>query len=392
MLTHRTLLFKKQMRGNVFELSFLLSAPASMLSFFLSPFVESQGVSLDLLGYIFSISSTGSLFSFLFLPQLLNKYRLRSVLFLVSIAYTAGLLSLMYSYDFTTLTLSLLVTTGTYGCILALLDMYVERGVDNDHTEGEVRGIYLGLQNAAYIISPLVGGLLITMGGYVAFFLGALLSMVPFLLIVITRLPQVVTPHIHYSLKSSFSSIVTSSPLISVFSVYTLLRFFYVLTGIYISLFLLSQNGINYWLTGLIITISLIPQVIVEVPTGVLLGKNDVHEYIGVVGFGIMAITLGIMPYVATSSILVWILLLFAMRIGTSFVEIVSETYFFSHITHSNTPAISAFRAIGPISSIAAPLVGALAMSLFHFEGVFFLLTVLMLFGALASLRLTARA
>jgi predicted MFS family arabinose efflux permease len=136
----------------------------------------------------------------------------------------------------------------------------------------------------------------------------------------------------------------------------------------------------------MLIAISLIPMVVVEVPVGHLLGNRDnahhwQHNHVGMAGFGILALTAALVPFVESNEFVVWALLLFTMRIGAALVEIVAETYFFS-IAGSDTEKAALFRALYPVSFIVGPLCASVAMSLAGYSALFFFLSCISLFGA----------
>lgn len=394
MLSHHGLLFKRHMRGAVYELSFLSSLAASILSFFTGTLAVSLGLSDAFLGIIFAGTSLLSLVLFFLLPRYTHIYPLRTILIGSATLFTAGLIINAASNTIFAFMVSLLLSTASYGILLSILDMYVERGIDMGHPEGTVRGLYLAFANAAYIMGPFVGGLLIEMGGFPALFLGATVSIIPFLGIAYAHLPKVspISRHVHTPLKAYFSHVFANHHLRTVYIVYFLLRIFFSVVGIYTAIYLVSHQAFTYWQAGLVITISLIPMVIFEIPVGKLLDTTWKHSTVGAVGFSLIAITSGIVPYINTNSIYIWALLFFCMRIGASLVEIVAETYFFHHIDSSNAAAVSVFRGMFPISSLVAPLCASFILYLFSFDGLFTLLAFACAAGALVSTHLTERA
>src|SRR5574343_1523853 len=72
-----------------------------------------------------------------------------------------------------------------------------------------------------------------------------------------------------------------------------------------------------------------------------------------------MAITTFCIPALRHSDLVLWAIFLFMTRVGASFVEVASETYFFKHVTDKNAGFISLFRSTRPISFIIAPAVVA---------------------------------
>ena len=85
---------------------------------------------------------------------------------------------------------------------------------------------------------------------------------------------------------------------------------------------------------------------------------------------------------------LAWVIILFCSRVGASFVEIMTESYFFKQIGPTDTGFISIFRLARPVSIVLGATIGVLALNLFSFEKIFFVVVVVILFGLQQSLSL----
>ena len=91
--------------------------------------------------------------------------------------------------------------------------------------------------------------------------------------------------------------------------------------------------------------------------------------------------------------LLAWAGLLFLTRVGASFVEITSESYFFKHVNEKNTGLISLFRMTKPIAYIITPAVVVSTLYFFTIKNtpygyIFSILGVLMLVGVRYGLKL----
>ena len=83
---------------------------------------------------------------------------------------------------------------------------------------------------------------------------------------------------------------------------------------------------------------------------------------------------------------MLWMVAMFITRVGASFVEVTSESYFFKHAQGEDTDKMSLFRMARPISSIVVPLLGAVALSFTDMSFSFVLLALLMVPGLLLTL------
>lgn len=396
-MLHSSPVFKKRMRGSLYEIGALLAICNSVIVFFIGTFSESLGITGFQLASLYAVGSIISLVGFVALPYFIAAFTARRVLIATSTLYTLGVFATAAAHSFYSLLVPFTLVSLTFGIMLALLDIYVEHSTDTSHTEGDVRGLYLALQNAAYILGPFVGGLVLTMGGYSALFIASAAFMVPAIGIIYERLGSVTPPpphthpshrtrlhaHVHHAGLSlpHLTTIWHNRMLREVYTFYFLLRIFFALFGIHVAIYLSTVHSFSFATIGTLIAIALIPMVAVEMPVGHLLGRAWHHSHVGMVGFGIIALTCSIIPFIDSHSFTVWALLLFTMRIGASLVEIVAETYFFSLAGH-DAQKVGLFRATYPLSFIIGPALGSSAIYLAGYNGMFMLLASLSLVGA----------
>ena len=105
------------------------------------------------------------------------------------------------------------------------------------------------------------------------------------------------------------------------------------------------------------------------------------------VGFLITGISLLTMPFIG-KIFLAWLVILFISRVGASLIEVTTESYFFKHVGAEDTGLISIFRLTRPVSIVLGATTGILALNLFSFEKIFFVLAVVVFFGFKESLSL----
>lgn len=389
-MMHHAPVFKKRLRGSLFEISMCASLCASIVTFFTGSFAETIGLDASAIALVYAISAVVSIATFIYIPTLIRLFGSKPVLLGSALLYTLTTFGMGVAHSYASLLVPCMINMASFGALLAMLDIYLEHSTDASHREGEVRGIYLGLQNAGYIIGPFVGGLLLTVGGYTALFWASTIFMMPVLGVIYEHMKNEPVPekpahhtHLHHAGLTWAHGVALwgQRQLRTTYLFYFLLRMFFALTGIYTAIFLNEVHHLSPFAIGSIIAISLLPMAVVELPVGRLLDTSWDHGHVGMAGFGIIAITCALVPFVESSSAVVWSLLFFAMRIGASLVEIVAETYFFS-LAGNDTQKVGLFRATYPLAYIVAPACAAGALALSGFEGLFYLLAFLSLFGA----------
>jgi predicted MFS family arabinose efflux permease len=163
-----------------------------------------------------------------------------------------------------------------------------------------------------------------------------------------------------------------------------ILEVFYTIMVIYTPIYLSRNIGFSWTEIGFIFAVMLLPFVLFELPAGELADHWCGEKEIMTIGFFIMGMSLLVMPFLS-KDIFAWMVVLFISRVGASFVEVTSESFFFKHVWKSDTGLISIFRLTRPISVILGSLVGAVCLLFLPFKALFLVLAILVFFGTQTS-------
>ena len=125
----------------------------------------------------------------------------------------------------------------------------------------------------------------------------------------------------------------------------------------------------------------LIPFVIFELPLGKIADKLYGEQELLIIGFFIMALFTGSLAFITTKNILLWATLLFVTRTGASFVEIMTESYFFKQVSIRDADEISVFRDTRPLAFIIAPILATMIIPITKVTGLFLVLAAILLSG-----------
>ena len=106
-------------------------------------------------------------------------------------------------------------------------------------------------------------------------------------------------------------------------------------------IYLNQYVGFTWDKIGIIFTIVLLPYMLFEFPLGKLADRWLGEKEFLIIGFVIMAGATGALTFITSTSIVVWTIALFMTRVGGSFTEIMSETYFFKQIDDGDVNIIS---------------------------------------------------
>jgi MFS family permease len=152
---------------------------------------------------------------------------------------------------------------------------------------------------------------------------------------------------------------------------------------IYIPIYLHNYIGLPYnVIVGMIIPIALIPFPLFEIFLGRIADKYWGEKEILITGFIIAGFGVMLIPFITSTLWWVWAITLFITRIGASFIELMSESYFYKHVDSRDVSLMSAFRMLRPLSYIFGTIVATAALAILpEFRDLFFVLGIFLLAG-----------
>ncbi len=153
-------------------------------------------------------------------------------------------------------------------------------------------------------------------------------------------------------------------------------------------MYLRDYIGFSWTQIGLIFTLMLLPFVIFEVPVGEMADNKYGEKEFLTIGFIVMGLATLFISFITAQVLFIWAAVLFITRIGASFVEVSTESYFFKQVNQSKTDVISFFRVTRPISFIVAPILATISLQFIPFQYMFIVIGTLMIVGSHYSLAL----
>ncbi|MFA5889285.1 MAG: MFS transporter [Candidatus Paceibacterota bacterium] len=276
----------------------------------------------------------------------------------------------------------------TISLILFNMDVFIEDVSKDDSLTGSIRATYLTVTNITIVIAPSLIALLLFKNIYSFVYIASCLFLIP-LYYFFRRLKKVKTPTIqHIKIKETLSEYIKNKNLYNIFVSNFLLQLFYAYMVVYVPLYLEKYIGFSWSEIGIMFTIMLLPFVLFELPIGELADDKYGEKEFLTVGFVIMGLATLFISFLTVKVFWMWALLLFITRIGASFVEISSESYFFKQVGPEKSDVVSFFRMSRPLSFIIAPLLATLTLQFISFQYIFILVGALMVLGTKYSLAL----
>ncbi len=362
----------------------LLSLHWSVVIYINSSYLE-QYLTDTTVGFLYTVSALLTIFFFLTMSQLLNRTGKHLLTLTLAILECLTLIGLALATTPLLLMPLFIVHLTVVPLILFNLDIYMEELIgDDEHGTGGKRGILLTIMSLAGACAPLLSGYLIGEGEPQfahAYFASALL-MVPFIMIIMWRFKAFEdTKYPSIAVIEGFKQFWVRKNLRSVFIAHFTLQLFFAWMVIYTPLYLADHIGLSWTSIGEILFIGLMAYVLFEYFVGVIADRWTGEKEFMALGFLILIIATTWFAFIESASIGVWMFAMFMTRVGASFVEVTTESYFFKHTHSKDTSIISFFRMTRPLSYVLGALLGSLTLYLLPFNILFLVLGLLMLPG-----------
>jgi hypothetical protein len=365
----------------LYALGLLLAVSAALPAYMQSSFLASF-VSLEIVSLFFVAANLITVFCIAFFPRTIKNLGnfLSSKLTLAG--YALSLFLLMRADTATTALLGLIMFTVFSNLMWINMDLLVE-SFSKDSKTGRIRTTYFTFINAGWILAPALSSYLISLSGYpVAFFAAACLVIPAFLLFLSKK--KELNGVICYGQDDPIiiiKDIWKNRNLRGIFSIAFLLQVFYSTAVVYIPIYLNQVIGLSWKELGLAFSIMLLPFVIFEIPAGILADKRYGEKEILFVGFSIIIISLLMFFLLKSTSIWIWIIILFFSRVGAALIEAMRETYFFKLVDVEDVGHINIFRTAAPLGYIAGPIIALPIISCLPMNYLFLVIAIVSLSG-----------
>ncbi len=338
-------------------------------------------------GILYSIGAFGTLCFLSVIPKLLRRYGTFRVLTTATLIEMGALFTLAFGHATGVIAAAFVVQQIAAPLIYFNLDILLEAQSKNSAT-GRLRGMLFTVANVALIVSIFITSSILVSGNYLPVYVSAALLLIPFLAIAAIffhnlKDPEYETPRF---LKTA-AVLFRNRNLRGIFMVSLLLQIFYAFMVIYTPIYLHSYLHFSWEDIGFILTIMVLPFLLLEFPLGFLADKFTGEREMLVVGFLVMGGATALIAF-APPTVVMLATLLFMTRVGASFVEMMSESYFFKHIDGSGANILGFFRLAFPFSYIIVPPIASALLGILPYQYLFLIVGMSMLWGIRYALTL----
>ncbi len=366
----------------VILVSVLLLSFHTYLIYFINSSFLSGFLTSTQMGLVYIIGAIVNIATFLLVPRYLRKrgnFKLIMMLTTLELAVLLGIACIPWNFI---VILLFIIQQGIGPIIFYCLDIFLEQSTEANYV-GSVRGMYLTMYNLSPIITPIIVGLVLaTNTDYWKIYLMSALFLIPFLLIILINFWKFKDPEYpKIDINKTVSHFLNSKSVYDVFIDHFLLSFFYCWMVIYMPLYLMKNIGFGWEEIGIILSITLLPFIIFQIPIGKIEDQKHDEKMLLIFGFLIMAASVALLPFITDKSLVLWATILFVSRIGASIVEVSTETYFFKHVKSTNAGYISLFRMTKNMSFLIVPIIAGLSIYILGIQYSWIILALILLVG-----------
>lgn len=379
----------------LYGVSFLYAAHLALGSYINSSFlVEGKGLGENVIGILFTLGSLVAILELIRAPRWYERFGNRTILVALSGIHILSVIGFLSSTNPYLIGLFFVSYLAANSLMFYALDVSLEHHT-NDTSTGNTRGLYLTITNAAWVLFPFIGGLILgnttTRAPFNILYISGIVLLLVMVLLIITKVKNYQpSPRIHKPFLSTVRAFWHKRALRQVFCTHAILHFFFSIMVIYTPIYLTAHIGLSWGILAWVFLIMLLPFVILEYPLGRLADRALGEKEILIAGFLIMALATISISFITSSNWLIWSLVLFITRVGASAVEVMSETYFYKNITEKQSDYISVFRDARPLSYMFGPLIATGLLSIFGFplQYLFVALGIIVAIGAIVASRM----
>lgn len=336
----------------------------------------------EAVGTLYAISSALAVLGFLFMTRLLKHVGNVRLTVWLSIVEMLALVALGFAFGPAAAIVAFVVFMTINPLLYLNLDIFSETLIGSNETgTGSARGLTLALMSIAAAMAPFTLALIVGEDAsrlhYTYFVAGGIFA--AFITLVLIHFRTFEDPHYEtLDLIGTLGRYAKNSNLRNVFCAHFMLQFFFAWTVIYMPLYLATEIGYSWEVIGSIIGVGLLAYAIFEYPIGLLADRRYGEKEMMALGFAVLAITASWISFMASASVVAWMLLMFLNRFGASLVEVTTESYFFKHTRGSDANIISFFRLTRPLALLFGSLTGSAALLFLPFNLIFIVLGFLM--------------
>lgn len=307
---------------------------------------------------LYVVASIATLIASLSIAKSIRRFHTYGFTFFLVIAEIIATITFAITDNLFVIALFFVIHIILQSFLYICLNIFIESFSKNANT-GSIRGLFFTILNLGVLVSPMIGGFILANYSFKALYVVASLFLIPFLYFIHKYLTHVKEPaYSSVDIFGALKRVLKDKNLKAIFIVDLVVESFYSTMIIYSPIYLATIGiPLTTYMTY-ILPIALIPLVIFPYELGHLADGHYGEKNILVSGLLIMAVTTFLFVIITSSNPLIWALLLFVSRIGTSATETMAFTSFFKKIGPEDASLTALFMNIRGVSIIFVGSIG----------------------------------
>ncbi len=363
-------------------------------STYVAAYVGEKFVSL-----IFGLGALFNIILFLLAPKILRKFGIIKMTLTIALIEILAVLVMAFPMYPAIAILAFLLHMMVAAVLIYCMDMLLEHYSEVEDM-GSIRGMFLTMWNIPVIITPFIAGIILgndtisfnalgesavgilhNAGFWKIYLIGAIF-LIPFAIILKVNFSKFKDPiYPKMNVRQTLRSFYDNHNIFDIFADRLLLNLYFAWSVVYLPIYLHHYVGFAWSEIGIILSISCLPYVLFQRLIGKIQDRLHDEKKILIWGFFLLALSTFILPFLNVQNIYLWIVLLFMAHIGGAFVEVSSESYFFKHVSPTDSTFISLFRMTRTLPYIIMPPIIAISLAFLPFGHMFFILSIIMFVG-----------
>lgn len=372
----------------VYEANFILVIAIAATAYIHSSYLSSLGTRIPE-GILFSLGSFGGLITTVFSPVLFKKFGVAEVTSVSGLVNVLALTALGININPTISIIAFIVAVSSTALIVIGFDIFIEH-VSKEKYTGGIRGVNLALGNFAFLLGPIIAGLIATEFSIASVYFFSAIVVLLMVLFFHNRFKNFTyTPQQEQSvILQNFLTLWKKKDLRNSYISGFAVEFFFAIWAVFTTIYMNREVGFNWEQIGILFAIMHIPYLILEPIIGRIADKHNNENHLMALGLSIIGISFIGVALMDKPIFVLWALMLVITRIGASFGQVAHESYFFKKINDRNTNMISAYRSMAPLALLLGPITGSIILLSTGYKELFIIISVLILLTVIPASRL----
>ena len=331
-------------------------------STFLEQFLENK-----LIGYVYMTIAILSIFVAFKVSHLLNQFKNYKVIISAALLELVCLYALSVSPNFIWAVSFFILQQILVDIIFISLNITVEE-ISKTGNTGSVRGVFMTILNLGVLAAALFSGIIYEWLNFSGVFKISALFLLPVIYISWKYTHSVFEPKYKVaSFLKSLKHIFNNKDVLRIMMLQFILGIFYAVMVVYGLIHIHEVSKIDYsTILKIIMPIALLPFVIFPFELGVLADSKFGEKEILNIGLIVAGASTLLIPFIKSKEVFVWVLVLFMTRVGASFIETMTNIYFYKKIHKEESDVIVLFNSLSRISLIFVSMVAIFLLQILN--------------------------